>query len=679
MAEPEDLLIDAARHTTVFVRDLWRRSRSPADDDATTPLAALAPRLDLLLTAYCGASLTLKTAQAPARPTMLERIFRRDQFPRQRDPVPATDGVSVWLPAHLPVGERGSVDVERDAALYRAMALLQAQLAVRGSVRLLDATRDPLLRDAALVLEVQAAQAEVARALPGMVAALERLRRLALERRPAVRTFVAVRRPLEELARAVLGGVVDERAPLPASPQQSLERARRLVARWALEPGARGRLGSTPLFRDLCFGQLRPSESATHERVVMPAAEEADGRGPRSARMQRRPEPREAAKEDDDDDGPGAWMVQQDAPHEVAEDPFGLQRPFDRDEETSADELGDMVSELAAARMVRAPGRSREVLLSDDPPASAVEVRFTAVQRDDVMHRYPEWDAARAAYHDPGSTVRELAAVSGSSSWVDTTLARHRALVAGVRRQFESLRAEPLRLHRQLDGDDVDLDACVRRRADLRAGAAGSDALYERRRRERRQLATLLLVDASGSTDGYLGQQRRVIDVEKEALLLVCSALEGVGEPYAVISFSGEGPHGVCVRSLKSFRERYGAQVALRIAGLEPERYTRAGAALRHATATLLREPAAHRLLLLLSDGRPNDADQYDGRYGVEDTRQAVIEARAQGISPFCLTIDHQAPRYLPRVFGTNAYALLPAPEQLPTALLDWIRRLIAR
>jgi len=144
-----------------------------------------------------------------------------------------------------------------------------------------------------------------------------------------------------------------------------------------------------------------------------------------------------------------------------------------------------------------------------------------------------------------------------------------------------------------------------------------------------------------------------------------------------VHSFSGEGPHGVTVREIKRFDERYDNDVALRIAALEPERYTRAGAALRHVSAVLMRQVAEHRLLLLLSDGKPNDVDHYDGRYGVEDMRQAVNEAKLQGISPFCLTIDRHAANYLPAMFGERHFAMLPRPELLPTVLVDWLRRLV--
>src|SRR5690606_36874636 len=104
----------------------------------------------------------------------------------------------------------------------------------------------------------------------------------------------------------------------------------------------------------------------------------------------------------------------------------------------------------------------------------------------------------------------------------------------------------------------------------------------------------------------------------------------------------------------------------------------RSGAALRHATTVLMRQPARHRLLLLLSDGKPNDVDEYEGRYGVEDMRMAVIEAKAQGIFPFCLTIDRHAANYLPAVFGARQYALINQPEALPTVLLDWMRKLMS-
>jgi nitric oxide reductase NorD protein len=336
-----------------------------------------------------------------------------------------------------------------------------------------------------------------------------------------------------------------------------------------------------------------------------------------------------------------------------------------------------MVSEMNAAQRVQSPGRPQEVLHSDDPLASA----FVVIEHPPRAgtHRYPEWDFRTDAFNAAGTTLHEGPAAQGALSWVETTLARHRPLVQLVRRQFACLRAEPLRLRRQRDGDDVDLDAQVEARADRRAGGTAGDALYESRRRARRNVAVQLLIDTSGSTDGWIADSRRVIDVEKEALLVVCEALQSLGDPFAVAAFSGEGPHGVEVRTVKGFDEAHGVDVARRIAGLEPDRSTRAGAALRHAAQALRAQPAAHRLLILLSDGKPNDVDRYDGRYGVEDMRHAVAEVRAAGIVPFCLTIERSAGDHLPQIFGASGYALLPNPAQLPPALVEWTRRLLAR
>jgi nitric oxide reductase NorD protein len=232
-------------------------------------------------------------------------------------------------------------------------------------------------------------------------------------------------------------------------------------------------------------------------------------------------------------------------------------------------------------------------------------------------------------------------------------------------------------LGRQSDGPDIDLSAYVTAHADRRAGHALDDRLYEEVRPSRRDMSILLLVDISGSTDSWVADTRRIVDVEKEALLLVCEALDALGDRYAVMAFSGEGPRGVSVVSVKAFAERNGTVVRRRIAALEPDRFTRTGAAIRHATAALAAEATRHRLLLLLSDGKPNDVDVYEGRYGVEDTRQAVAEARLEGLDTFCLTVDREAPVYIARIFGPSGYAVLRHAATLPQVLVDVVRLLL--
>jgi len=167
------------------------------------------------------------------------------------------------------------------------------------------------------------------------------------------------------------------------------------------------------------------------------------------------------------------------------------------------------------------------------------------------------------------------------------------------------------------------------------------------------------------------------VDVEKEALVVLLEALDILGDRYAVLAFSGEGPRAVRVLTVKGFAEPSGETARLRIATLEPDGHTRLGAAVRHASALLGRERARSRLLLILSDGKPNDVDEYAGRYGIEDTRQAVAEARLQGLLPFCLTVDREAPAYLPAIFGPRGFAVLSRPERLPSVLVEVLRALV--
>lgn len=676
MAEPEEVLTDVARHATVFARNLWRRHRDRGGVTATTGLADVAPRIDLLITGLFGRSYPIRVAEPPAPPTLLGAVFGGRRGPVRRRPVPATDGFSLWLPADL-----GITDSRLALERYRAMALEQAMRAARGGAAVIAGETSTLVQDFFLLLEACAADAALRRWLPGMAAPIEAARRAALAARPPLYAFPKDAQPLERFVRRLVraDGARPDPAFTSASAAESLEKAQRIAA--DLAPyGLRARR-SPALFRDLWTGEFRAPPDPADASSVDPGgrSDDPDEPRPRAARIERRPEVRKPKEHEDRDRGrSGAWMIQADEPHQKAEDPMGLQRPTDRDDPERADEMGEMLSELGQARMVATPGRPKEVLLSDDPPGSRTRLAAREPEADDAAAvSYPEWDYRAEAYREPGATVRTTVAHPGPQAWVDETLERHRGMLALIRRRFEMLRARRVTLRRQAEGDEIDLDACIEALADLKAGARMPDALYQTCRPAERNLAILLLIDVSGSTDGWVSAHRRIIDVEREALLLVCIALEELGEPYAVQAFSGEGPRAVTVREIKRFDAAFDNDAALRIAALEPKRYTRAGAALRHAAAALMQRPADHRLLLLLSDGKPNDVDRYEGRYGVEDMQRAVSEAKLSGIFPFCLTIDRQAAGYLPRVFGPNQYALLPRPELLPTVLLEWMRRLL--
>ena len=277
-----------------------------------------------------------------------------------------------------------------------------------------------------------------------------------------------------------------------------------------------------------------------------------------------------------------------------------------------------------------------------------------------------------------GATVSRSVAEEGDATWADDVLREHAPIVREIRDRFAPLRAQRTRLRRQRIGDELDLEACVTAFVDRRMGRVPSEQLYQVVRPARHTVAFALLVDSSGSTSTRLSDGRTVLDVERMTLLLASEALASLGDPYAMLAFSGVGRHGVHVRSIKGFEEHDLAAARRRIAALAPQDNTRLGAALRHATAVLNAQPAQRRVLLLLSDGQPNDVELYQGPYAIEDSRRALHEARAEGVVTFCLTVEQEEREYLPHLFGQTGYRVLSRPEQLPRALLEVVRTMLS-
>jgi nitric oxide reductase NorD protein len=667
VAEPEELLIEGARRATVAARQLWRRARPP-EARRELSLAHVRRRLEMVVVAVCGDIGPIVPADPPPAPTWLARVFGAADDRSRRVASASTDGVSMWLPRVLPVDD----SEEAAVATYRLLAIEQAARAVRGTPARVPADR--LEQDLYLLAESVAVDRALARELGGVAMHVRAARASALRDRPLLERLSPLERRVEQLFRDVLAG--DPRAapagvPRSAGPDDS--------ARWARETAGRLRQDTTGRYRGTAvvalWGQpMRPSSQQRDQRASL-AAEEPPASSVRSASLRHRPRVREAA-ENEEDERQGTWMVRADEPMESAEDPMGLQRPADRDNDADAADLADSLSELPEVRVVTTPGTPREVLESD-APAAARAPRDANPAPTDAGIVYPEWDHRLGAYRERGAIVRPGIAPAGSIAWVEAVMARQAPLVRRVRRRFEGLRPRRTRMGRQPDGPDVDLAAYVSAFADWRSKQPGDDRFYAAIRPARRDLAIAVLVDVSASTDGWIGGALRIIDVEKESLVVLLEALDALGDRHAAFAFSGEGPGHVRVLTIKDFAERAGGYVRRRVAALEPDRYTRTGAAIRHASARLADQPAHHRLLLILSDGKPNDVDRYDGRYGIEDTRQAVAEARLQEIVPFCLTVDREAPRYMPAIFG-RGYAVLRRQDLLPGVLVEVVRRLLA-
>ncbi|HEX5544722.1 MAG TPA: VWA domain-containing protein, partial [Nitrospira sp.] len=291
---------------------------------------------------------------------------------------------------------------------------------------------------------------------------------------------------------------------------------------------------------------------------------------------------------------------------------------------------------------------------------------------------YAEWDYRIEDHRMNWCRVVERPADHGSDDFVTETLASHRSTIKSLRRFFEGLRPPAFRrVAGQQDGEEVDLDAVVRRTVEQRAGMEGDDRLYIRREKRERDVAAAFLIDISGSTSRDLGTGRRVIDIEKESLVLLCEALDAVGDQYGLYAYSGQGRARIEFLTIKDFDDRLGAATAHRLGGLVPRHQNRDGAAIRHATAKLLAREAKNRVLVLLSDGRPLD-DQYKDDYSLEDTKAALREARQRGVEVFCITIDREAEHYLCRMYADAQYCVIDRVEALPTKLPGIYRRLTA-
>jgi len=283
---------------------------------------------------------------------------------------------------------------------------------------------------------------------------------------------------------------------------------------------------------------------------------------------------------------------------------------------------------------------------------------------------YDEWDTGISDYRTRWCTVRCRTLPLGDPDFVAETVERYKGEVLLIRRQFERLRPDRIkRFFRQVDGDEFDMDALTEAVVDRMAGVPMNDAVFIRRDKKQRDVACLFLLDMSDSTDQLVEGDRRVIDVEKEGLVLLSEALGQLDDEYAIMGFSSRGRKTVDLYVVKDFSDEFDADVAGRIGGIAPLDYTRLGAAIRHAVQHVGTQPAVAKLLVLLSDGRPYDMGYGDMRYAMEDTKMALSEARRAGVSPFCITVDPKGPDYLEDLFGVNGYTVIQNVGHLPTKL----------
>jgi nitric oxide reductase NorD protein len=335
----------------------------------------------------------------------------------------------------------------------------------------------------------------------------------------------------------------------------------------------------------------------------------------------------------------------------------------------------------------------------------------------EVVYRYDEWDYLMRDYRVQWCWLREKAVEGEEEGFVAGVLQEDAALISRIRKQFQLLKPEMFKkLKRRDHGEDIDIDAAIEGFVDRRVTGVAPERVYIKRDKREREVSTVFLLDLSASTDDPIEQPspiaatgvtrqplrdaraefsravkddgfyaplfaadqqkpkpKRIIDVEKEALVVMAEALESIGDEYAVYGFSGYGRDNVEFFIVKDVEERYSEAVKRRIDVLKPYRSTRMGPPIRHVIQKLQRRPARLKTLILLSDGYPQDFDYGKDRrgkdYGIQDTKVALQEARRKGIHTFCITVDREGKSYLPEMCGAEKFIVIEHVAQLPQLL----------
>jgi len=285
--------------------------------------------------------------------------------------------------------------------------------------------------------------------------------------------------------------------------------------------------------------------------------------------------------------------------------------------------------------------------------------------------RYDEWDYVIGRDRPAWCTLLEKAAVEGEANSVDHILDRHAALVNRVKALVKAVQVQrPKMLRKRVEGDRLNIDACISAVIELRSGVPPDPRVHSALGRQQRDLSVLVLLDLSQSTnDQVAGSDMTVLQLAREATVLLADAMARIGDSFAIHGFSSNGRHDVGYYRFKDFDRPYGETAKSRLAGMTAQLSTRMGTALRHA-GTFLKDRRAHKkLILLVTDGEPSDIDVHDDRYLMFDAKKAVEENVRHGIFTYCMSLDPRADRYVARIFGVRNYLVLDNLQRLPEKL----------
>ena len=286
---------------------------------------------------------------------------------------------------------------------------------------------------------------------------------------------------------------------------------------------------------------------------------------------------------------------------------------------------------------------------------------------------YQEWDYQVQLYRPDWATVYERRATKGDAEEVDRILTEHKPVAHRIKKIIDMLSPAGVQRDRNMeDGDEIDINAAVDAMIAIRMGEQPSTRITMRNVLKNRDLAVTVLLDLSESTNETMeGSDKTVLELTREAATLVSTAINGIGDPFALHGFASDGRHDVHYYRFKDFNQNFDDEAKARLDGMKGGLSTRMGAAMRHAGHHLLKQPERRKLLLLVTDGAPADIDERDPQHLRHDTKKAVEELYSQGILSYCLTLDPNADTYVKRIFGANNYTVVDhvdrLPEKLPT------------
>lgn len=350
---------------------------------------------------------------------------------------------------------------------------------------------------------------------------------------------------------------------------------------------------------------------------------------------------------------------------ETADEFGGNFRDMDGDDEL--DDHSNALDELNMKYTVRVDDTAHSVYQADFIENTTVS-ESAEIDSTGYHIKYDEWDYSKRAYKDNFCKVYPKTVLKTDVAYYKNTLLKNNATLMGLRKMLTTVNNKYQQQRRQTQGEEFDIDAITDLFVDVNSGHTPSEKIYISKRKKEKDLSILLLLDISLSSDGYAAGNR-VIDVEKQVSILFGEILDEFNIDFSIDCFYSKTRNHSTYLTVKDFDEDWN-KAKYKVGAVEPSGYTRIGAALRHSGAMLDMRDTKNKWVILISDGKPNDYDKYEGKYGINDVKQALRELNERQINSYALAIEANAKYYLPQMFGQNHYQILTTPVEMLQSLV---------